>query len=101
MSVVWKAIFVAMVCGSVLKYFFKGTLTGVGIDLAVLFVAYFILRRFHSVNLKWSLIFLTVIKGSVMLVNLEIINGVLGSIIVIGAVGWLVLGPGYKMISAE
>lgn len=92
MNQIWLQIFAVMVGGSIIKYMFTSPWVWVVIDLAVLGVAYLIIRRHAYVDIGKSMLFLGGLTAISVLVDLGIIGGLVGQIIVLGVLAWLMFG---------
>lgn len=97
MNRVWFYILAVMIGGSVVKYIFPDRLAWVVIDLAVLGIAYLILRENRFINMRHSMIFLGSLTGINVLVDLGIMSGMMGNIALLAVLGWMVFGGGRRM----
>lgn len=95
MNNVWWMILGIMVTGSILKYFFVSPFIALIINIAVLVAAYMVLRRYPYVDLKRSMIFLSVLTFIVILVEFGIVNSLIANIGMLALIGWMFLGPGH------
>lgn len=86
---VWLIILAVMVGGSILKYLIPIPWAAVAIDLAVLAVAYIILRRYPYINLKRTLNFLVGLTVISIAVDLGFIDGFIGNIALLILLAWL------------
>lgn len=96
MNNVWLMVFAVMVTGSILKYVFVNQAAAVIIDLAVLGGAYFILRRYPFIDLKRSMTFLSGLTVIVVMVDLRVVDGLVGNIGLLLLMAWMFFGPGRK-----
>lgn len=94
MNQVWLQVFMAMICGSIIKMVFYNVFLWVVIDLLVLGVSYILLRRFPYIDIKKSMLFIGGLTAINILVDLNVIDGVLGNIAGLILVGWVVFGGG-------
>jgi hypothetical protein len=92
MNQIWLKVFAAMLCGSLAKYVFPYQLLWVVIDVVVLGVAFLILRRYAFIDLKKSMLFLTAFTGVSILVDLNIIDGAIGTVVSLGLIAWAMFG---------
>lgn len=92
MNRIWFYILIVMVVGSMFKYAVANTLAWVVIDLAVLGVAYLILRRYPYVDMKGSMLFLGGLTGINILVDLGIMSGMMGNLALLALLGWMMFG---------
>ena len=86
-----------MIGGSIVKYVFPYTLAWVVIDLAVLGIAYLILRQNRFIDMRHSMIFLGSLTAINILVDLGIMSGMMGNIALLALLGWMVFGGGRRM----
>jgi hypothetical protein len=91
---VWWMILGIMVAGGILKYFFINSYIALIINIAVLVACYLVLRRYPYVDLKRSMIFLTVLTVIVIVVEFGIISGLVANIGMLALIVWMFLGPG-------
>jgi hypothetical protein len=91
---VWWMILGLMVSGSILKYFFVNPFIALIINIAVLVAAYLVLCRYPYVDLKRSMIFLSVLTIIVILTEFGIINGFVANIGMLALIAWMFFGPG-------
>lgn len=96
MSYMWFQILAVMIVGSMLKYLVFNTLAWVVIDLAVLGVAYLLLKRDPFTDMKRSMIFLGGLTAVNVLVDLGIIGGVLGNLVLLGLLAYIMFGRNYN-----
>ncbi len=92
MNQVWLQVFAAMIIGGIIKYAFTSSLLWVAIDLAVLGAAYLIIRRHPYVDVKKSMIILGGLTLISILVDIGIIGGMFGQIIVLAILAWFMFG---------
>ena len=95
MNQMWFQVLAVMIVGSMLKYFVLNTLAWVVIDLAVLGVAYLLLRRDPFIDMRRSMIFLGGLTAVNVLVDLGIISGVIGNLALLGLLAYMMFGRGY------
>lgn len=86
---VWLIVLAVMIGGSILKYLILNPWAAVAIDLAVLAIAYLILRRYPYINLRSSMIFLGGLTAISVAVDLGLIDGLIGEIAILGFLAWL------------
>lgn len=96
MRQVWLQVFTVMICGSIVKFVLPHVFLWVVADLLVLGVCYFLLRRYPDIDLKKSMIFIGGLTLINILVDVNIIDGILGNIISLFIVAWVVFGGGGK-----
>lgn len=92
MNTIWWYVLAAIIVGSILKYLVLNPWAWVAVDIAVFVAVYLILRRYPWINLKRSLTFfggLTVVN---ILVDLGIVNGLIGNVALLLLLGWLMFG---------
>jgi hypothetical protein len=89
MSTVWLQVLAVMVGGSMLKYVVMNPWAWVAIDVAIFGIAYLLLRRNPFVDYKSSLIFLGGLTVVNVLVDLGIISGFLGNILILAVLAWM------------
>ena len=97
MNRIWFYILAVMIGGSIVKYVFPYTLAWVVIDLAVLGIAYLILRQNRFIDMRHSMIFLGSLTAINILVDLGIMSGMMGNIALLALLGWMVFGGGRRM----
>jgi hypothetical protein len=89
MNTIWIQVLLVMVGGSMLKYVFMNPWAWVAIELAILGVAYYLLRRHPYVDVKSSMMFLSGLTIVNILVDLGIIGGLLGNVLVLAVLAWM------------
>lgn len=89
MQTIWLQVLLVMLGGSLLKSLFFSPLIWVGIDIATLCGAYFVLKRNPYVDAKSSLQFLGALTVINILVDLGLIGGVVANILLLGMVAWM------------
>jgi uncharacterized membrane protein YfcA len=94
MNQIWLQILAVMIGSSVVKYIFSSMLAWVIIDLLVLGIAYIILRRHPYIDIRKSMIFLSGLTAISVLVDLGILDGVIGQIIILIFLVWTIFGGG-------
>ncbi len=94
MNTVWLQVLLVIVGGSLLKYVIHHPYVWVGIDLAVLGIAYLLLRRYPFVDFKSSMLFLGGLTAVNVLTDLGIIGGFIGNIIILAVVAWMFFRSG-------
>lgn len=94
MNRTWFYILAVMIGGSMVKYVLPNPLFWVIIDLAVLGIAYLILRRYPYIDMKHSMIFLGGLTAINVLVDLGIMGGMMGNIALLALLGWMLFGGG-------
>ncbi|AJQ28108.1 MAG: hypothetical protein H6Q69_4457 [Firmicutes bacterium] len=92
MNQIWLRIFMVMIGGSVAKYIVVNPFIWVCIDLAILGIAYLILRRYPFIDLKSSMSFLGGLTAVSVLIDLGIISGLVGNILIIALLAWMIFG---------
>lgn len=92
MNQVWLQIFTAMICGAIVKYFIANTWVWVAVDLIVLGISYILLRRYPFINLKKSMLFLGGLTFINILVDINILDGLLGNLAALALVAWVMFG---------
>ena len=88
MNQVWVIIFAIMIVGTVVKNVFFSMFAWVVIDVFVLVVCYFVLRRYPYIDLSKSMVFLTGLTAINILTVLDIIGGILGSLLLLALLIW-------------
>jgi hypothetical protein len=96
MNQIWFQILAVMIVGSMLKYVVFSTLAWVIIDLAVLGISYLLLRRDPFTDMKRSMLFLGGLTVVNVLVDLGIIGGMLGNLILLGLLAYMMFGRDYN-----
>ncbi|MBP2637815.1 MAG: hypothetical protein H6Q72_3722 [Firmicutes bacterium] len=96
MNQTWFKILAAMIVGSMLKYAVFSVVAWVVIDLAVLGVAYLLLRRDPFTDMKHSMIFIGGLTAVNILVDIGIIGGMLGNLILLGLLAYMMFGRDYN-----
>ena len=94
MNQIWLQIFVAMIGGSIVKGIISNSWVWVFVDIAVLIICYLILRRHSNVDIKNSMFFLSGLTLVSILMDLGIIGGLIGNILILAMLGWMVFGRG-------
>lgn len=94
MSQVWLYILGVMVGGSVVKSLFMNWVIWIAIDVIVFGLCYLILKRFPFINLRRSLMFLGVLTIINVLVDANIVNGLVANLLLLGVVVWMLFGGG-------
>lgn len=97
MNRIWFYILAVMIGGSIVKYIFPSSLAWVVIDLAVLGIAYLILRQNRFINMRHSMIFLGSLTAINVLIDVGIMSGMMGNIALLALLGWMVFGGGRRM----
>jgi len=91
---IWLQVFAVMIGGSVLKYLFANPLLWVIVDLAVLGIAFVLLKRYPFIDLKKSMSFLGSLTAVSILVDLGVVDGMIGNIAVLALVAWMIYKGG-------
>lgn len=86
---IWLIILAVMIGGSMLKYLIPNPWVAVVIDLAVLAIAYIILRRYPYINIKRTMNFLVGLTIVSVAVDLGFIDGFVGNIALLILLAWL------------
>jgi len=94
MNRTWFYILAVMIGGSMVKYLLPNPLFWVIIDLAVLGIAYLILRRHPYIDMRHSMIFLGGLTVINVLVDFGIMSGMMGNIALLALLGWMLFGGG-------
>ena len=94
MNRMWFQVLAVMIVGSMLKYLILNTLAWVVIDLAVLGIAYLLLRRDPFIDMKRSMIFLGGLTAVNVLVDVGILSGVAGNLALLGLLAYMLFGSG-------
>lgn len=94
MNQIWFKIFAAMLVGSLVKYIIVNWVAWVVIDLVVLVVCYFILRRYPYVDFKKTMWFLGGLTLVNVLVDSQIISSIIGTLAALALVAWIIFGSG-------
>lgn len=94
MNQIWLQIFVAMISGSIVKMIIPNSWIWVFIDIAVLVICYLILRRHSNVDLKSSMLFLGGLTVVSILMDLNIVGGVIGNVLILILLAWMIFGRG-------
>ncbi len=101
MNQIWLQVFAVLIGGSLLKYVFTNQLMWVVIDLAVLGIAYILLKRHPYIDLKKSMSYLGAVTAVSVSVSLGIIGGEIGNIIVLILLAWMIFGGGFGSSSGR
>lgn len=96
MNQIWLKVFTVMICGSIAKYLLPYQFLWVVTDMVVLGIAFLILRRYAFIDLNKSMMFLGTLTGVSILVDLNIIDGAVGTIASLVLVAWAMFGGGKK-----
>jgi len=88
----WLQIMAVMVGGSIVKAIISNSFVWVFVDVAVLFISYLILRRYPGVDLKSSMVFLSGLTVVSVLMDLDIVGGLVGNILILALFGWMMFG---------
>ena len=96
MNQTWFKILAVMIAGSMFKYVVFSTLAWVVIDLAVLGVSYLFLRRDPFTDMKHSMLFLGGLTVVNVLVDLGIIGGMIGNLVLLALLAYMMFGRGYN-----
>ncbi|NLP40775.1 MAG: hypothetical protein GX348_01000 [Veillonellaceae bacterium] len=96
MRQVWLQVFTVMILGSFVKFIVPDVSLWVLADLVVLGICYLLLRRYPSIDIKKSMLFVGALTLINILVDVNILNGLLGNIIGLVIVGWVIFGGGGK-----
>lgn len=89
MNQVWLQIFATMIGGSVIKTIVPNVLVWVVVDLAIMGIAYLILRRNSVANIKSSMLFLGLLTVVSVLTDLQIMSDTMSGVFVLAIVGWM------------
>ncbi|HWR05508.1 hypothetical protein [Sporomusa sp.] len=96
MNQMWFQVLATMIVGSMIKYLFHNSLAWVVIDLAVLGIAYLLLRRDPFIDMRRSMIFLSGLTVVNVLVDLGIMNGMIGNLALLALLGYMMFGRDYN-----
>lgn len=96
MSQVWVIVFVIMIASSILKNIFMNMFIWVAIDVIVLVVCYFVLRRYPYIDLGKSMLFLVGLTVINILTDIQLISGLLGSILLLVLLVWTLFGDRWR-----
>jgi hypothetical protein len=99
MSQVWVTIFVIMIAGSILKNIFINMFIFVAIDVIVLAVCYFVLRRYPYIDLAKSMVFLVGLTVINILTDIQLISSLFGSILLLVLLVWTMFGDRFQSSS--
>lgn len=94
MNQIWLQIFVAMIGGSIVKAIIFNSWVWVFVDIAVLVICYLILRRHSNVDIKSSMLFLSGLTFISILMDLSVVGGVAGNVLILVLIGWMVFKRG-------
>ncbi|MDD4601683.1 hypothetical protein SDC9_27469 [bioreactor metagenome] len=94
MRQVWLQIFGVMIGGSIVKFILPNVWLWVFADLLVLGISYILLRRYPFVDMKKSMLFIGGLTLINILIDVQILDGMLGSIASLILVSWVVFGGG-------
>lgn len=92
MRQVWLQVFTTMICGSIVKFALPNMYLWVIVDLIVFGIAYMILRRYPYIDFKKSMLFIGGLTVINLLVDIRIINDMVGNIASLVIVGWVMFG---------
>ncbi|MHC1745890.1 MAG: hypothetical protein AB9895_01990 [Negativicutes bacterium] len=102
MNQIWLKIFGVLLVGGILKYAMANEFVWVIIDLTALGVCYLILQQYPNVDLKKSMKFLAGLTGVSILVDVGIISGGVGNLILLVIILWVLFkGHFNKPFSAQ
>lgn len=94
MDQIWLQLFAVMIGASILKYMVFHPLAAVGIDVGMLGICYLILRRYPYVDMRQSMLFLSLLTAVSILTDLGIINGMFGNVAVLVILAWILFRQG-------
>jgi len=89
MNQVWLKIFGVLLVGGILKYAIGNEFVWVVIDLAAFCVCYLILSQYPYVDLKKFIKFIGVLTGVSILVDVGIISGGVGNLVLLVIILWV------------
>lgn len=89
MDRVWLKLIGVMVFSSIIKYAIMSPLFWVVVDLTALAVCYFMLRSIPYINIKTTMYYLSGFTLISVLVDLGVINGLVGNVLSLAVIGWL------------
>jgi len=95
MNQTWFKILAAMIIGSMLKYLVFSAVAWVVIDLAVLGVSYLLLRRDPFTDMRHSMLFIGGLTAVNVLVDLGIIGGMIGNLVLLALLAYMMFGRDY------
>lgn len=96
MRQVWLHVFTVMIFGSIVKFVVPNVLLWVLADLVVFGICYLLLRRYPYIDIKKSMLFIGGLTLINILVDVNILNGLIGNIISLVLVAWVIFGGGSK-----
>ena len=96
MNRTWFYILGVMIGGSIVKYAFPYVLAWVGIDLAVLAIAYILVRRDRFIDMRHAMIFLGGLTGINILSDIGILTGMMANLALLALLGWMFFGGGRR-----
>lgn len=88
----WLYFLVVILGGAIAKELFANPFMLVVIDLAILLILYLILSRYPFVDIKKSMYFLSFLTFITILVDVNIVPGILGNIVILGLLLWMIFG---------
>lgn len=94
MNNAWWYVLAAIIVGSILKYLFLNPWAAVVIDVGVFAAVYLILRRYPLIDLRRSMIFFGCLTVVNILVDVGILNGMIGNIVLLALLAWMMFGQG-------
>lgn len=97
MNQIWFQVLAVMIVGSIIKYLVYNQLAWVVIELAVLGIAYLILRRDRFIDMQRSMIFLGGLTAVNILVDLNIVNGIVGNLALLALLAYIMFGRRYNI----
>ena len=92
MNIVMLKVFGPLFAGAVAKMFIAQGLGWVAIDLVALGAVYLILKKYPYIDLKKAMSYLGAITFISVLVDIGMIDGVIGNLAVIGQLLWMMFG---------
>jgi len=97
MNQIWFQVLAVMIVGSIIKYLVHSPLAWVVIELVVLGIAYLILRRDRFIDMQRSMIFLGGLTAVNILVDLNIMNGIVGNLALLALLAYIMFGGRYNI----
>jgi hypothetical protein len=97
MDQIWLQVFAVLIGAGILKYFSFHALTSVIIDVAALCVCYVILKRNPYVDLKKSMLVLSIFTAISLLNDIGVINDLISNVLILAILAWMIFRPGGRI----
>lgn len=91
---IWLYLLAVIIGGSVIKEWFINPVALVMVDLIVLFVLYMLIRRYSFIDVKRSMYFLSLLTFITILIDVNLVPNIIGSIIILSILLWMIFRNG-------